>query len=77
MNDKYFTLSDVAEALGKSRPTIYDWIAAGRFPNSIEVGGSRFLSAVDVDRIKFEEAKKLIEALAALGYTCELGEATT
>ena len=64
---KYFTIADAADALGKTRQTIYDWLKAGRFPNRITAGRVTFIPADDVDEVKQEEASKHIDALARLG----------
>lgn len=70
--EKYYTIADAADALGKTRQTIYDWMKAGRFPNSITAGRVTFLKTEDVEQIKHEEADSHIDALERLGFTVEV-----
>lgn len=39
MNERLLKVSDVQARLGISRPTIYSWMATGRFPRPIKFGG--------------------------------------
>jgi len=67
--EKYFTIADAADALGKTRQTIHDWLKAGRFPNRITAGRVTLIPTGDVDTVRLEEADSHIEALARLGVT--------
>lgn len=76
MNEKLFTVADVARMLGKSRQTIYNWIEAGKFPHSFEVGSGdgtiTLIPATDVEAYKQREAEKLVDKLNKLGFRCEV-----
>ena len=64
---EYLTIADTADALGKTRQTIYVWLEADRFPNLITAGRVTFIPAADVEQVKLEEATAHIDALARLG----------
>lgn len=70
MNDKLYTVPELAKALDVSRQTAYNWLLAGRFPNHITVGSGDMVlvPASDVDAVRKEEADKLIEKLDRLGF---------
>lgn len=76
MNEKLFTVSEVATKLGKSRQTIYNWIEAGHFPGSFEVGSGdgtiTLIPASDVEVYRQKEAKKLVDRLNKLGFRCNI-----
>lgn len=72
---KFFTVAQAATKLNKSRPTIYQWLDAGRFPNSFEVGErakTTLIPLSDMDSVAQEEASKLIDELSRLGFRCEV-----
>ena len=72
MDTRLFTVAQLHTIFGVSRQTIYNWIDAGRFPNSFEVGeggGTVLLvPASDVEVVKEEEAQKLKVKLERLGF---------
>lgn len=72
MTDKLHTVVELARMFEVSRQTIHNWLDAGRFPNSFEVGegGGRItlIPASDVEAVKKEEADKLVERLDRLGF---------
>lgn len=72
MNDKLYTVSQLADIFGVSRQSIYNWIEADRFPNKFEVGEGggtiTLIPASDVEVVRKEEAKKLIKRLDRLGF---------
>lgn len=53
MQEKLYTVAELAKIFGKSRQAIHNWLEAGRFPNNFEVGeggGKMFLvPASDVE----------------------------
>ena len=72
---KFFTVSEVADKLCRSRPTVYQWLDVGRFPNSFKVGGrgrTTLIPLSDLNAVAREEADKLVLKLAKLGFGCEL-----
>ena len=72
---KFFTVSQAATKLNKSRPTIYQWLDVGRFPNHFEVGErakTTLIPLADMEMVQREEADKLVGELAQLGFNCEL-----
>lgn len=72
MGDKLYTAAELAKLFGKSRQTIYNWIDAGRFPNSFEVGEGNgtitLIPASDVESVRMEEVAKLEKKLAKLNF---------
>ncbi len=72
MNDKLYTVSQLATLFGVSRQSIYNWIDAGKFPNKFEVGEGggtiTLIPASDVAVVREEEAEKLIKRLDRLGF---------
>lgn len=70
MGEQLWTITDVATQLGVTRQTIYNWLDAGRFPNSFVVGSDEvtLIPESDVQRVKREEADKLIDRLRQLGF---------
>lgn len=72
MQDKLYTITELAQTLDVSRQTIYNWMKSGRFPNSFEVGEGDgaivLVPASDVETVRKEEAEKLIEKLGRLGF---------
>jgi predicted DNA-binding transcriptional regulator AlpA len=70
MQEKLYTVTDLSEVFDKSRQTIHTWIADGRFPNHVTVGGNKqvLVPASDVEAVKKEEAEKLMVELNRLGF---------
>lgn len=72
MQERLYTISTLADTLDVSRQTIYNWLQSGRFPNAFEVeqgdGVIKLVPASDVEVVRREEAEKLIERLARLGF---------
>ena len=72
MDEKLYTVTELAKTLDKSRQTIYKWIDDNRFPNLFEVGegdGSiTLVPASDVEIVREEEAAKLVKKLNRLGF---------
>jgi excisionase family DNA binding protein len=72
MKEKIHTVTELAEMFGVSRQTIHNWIGEGRFPNHIVAGEGRgsvvLIPASDAERVREEEAEKLREQLARLGF---------
>lgn len=76
MDEKLYTITDLSNELAVSRQTIYNWLgddfANGRFPNAFKVGqgdGAIILvPASDVEKVRNEEAAKLIKKLDRLGF---------
>lgn len=72
MQEKLYTVAELAKLFGKSRQAIHNWLEAGRFPNSFEVGegGGKMvlIPASDVEIVRNEEAAKLLEELDRLGF---------
>jgi excisionase family DNA binding protein len=72
MQDKFYTVTELANLFGVKRQTIHKWILANRFPGKFMVGegGARvtLVPASDVDAVKRQEAGKLIEQLDRLGF---------
>lgn len=70
--EKLYTVTELAELFGVTRQTIHLWIEDGRFPNHFMVGrgGGKMIliPADDVEKVKEEEAKKLVEQLNRLGF---------
>jgi predicted DNA-binding transcriptional regulator AlpA len=71
-NDRRFTAAELAREFDVSRQTIHNWIQAGRFPNSFEVGqgGGKvvIIPASDVEAVKQAEAEKLLKQFDRLGF---------
>ena len=38
--EQFLVMNTILELTGKSRPTIYRWVAAGEFPAPYKIGGS-------------------------------------
>ncbi len=72
MNDKLYTVSQLADMFGVSRQSIYNWIEAGKFPNKFEVGEGggtiTLVPASDVEVVRKELAAKLVKKLDRLGF---------
>ena len=70
MQEKLYTVAELAKMFGVSRQTIHNWTSDGRFPNSITVGDKNtiLVPASDVELAKGEEAAKLIKELDRLGF---------
>lgn len=70
MQEKLYTIAELAALFGCSRQTIHNWNSEGRFPNSITVGekGTVLVPASDVETARREEAEKLIAQLNRLGF---------
>ncbi|HEX9679763.1 MAG TPA: helix-turn-helix domain-containing protein [Candidatus Saccharimonadales bacterium] len=72
MKETLYTVGQLATIFNRTRQTMHNWISDGRFPNMIEAGeggGRVFLvPASDVERVKEEEATKLIQELNRLGF---------
>jgi len=73
MKDKLYTVSDLVRLFGVSRQTIHNWENNGRFQNSLKVGDKRTLlvPASDVERVRHEEAARLIKDLDRLGFQAD------
>ena len=75
MDEKLYTVSEVAKIFEVRRQTIHLWIAADRFPKLIEAGSGRgkvyLIPASDVAIVKEEEADKLRTKLERLGFQRE------
>lgn len=70
MQEKLYTVAELAKLFQVSRQTIHNWNSDGRFPNSIAVGDKNTLlvPASDVESAKEAEAKRLLEELNRLGF---------
>lgn len=72
MEEKFYTVSELADLFQVSRQTVHNWISDGRFPGAFKVGegGGKMtlIPASDVEKIKEEEATKLLEQLDRLGF---------
>lgn len=71
MQEKVYTVTELAEIFGKTRQTIHNWIDAGRFPNHQQLGGEGGTVAIpasDVEAVRKEEAAKLLNELDRLGF---------
>lgn len=70
MQEKLYTVAELAKTFGVSRQTIHNWNGDGRFPNSITVGDKNtiLIPASDVESVRGEEAAKLIKELDRLGF---------
>lgn len=74
MIEKFYTTAELAKVFGKSRQTILNWIATGRFPNHIKTGDNTatiLIPAGDVEQVKQEEAEELLKELNRLGFRGE------
>ena len=71
-NGKFYTIETASKELGKPRNTISRWLKAGRFPHSMVEGRVKVITPADVESVRKEEAAKLIDELAKLGFTCEI-----
>lgn len=59
MPDKLYTSNQAAERLGVSRPTIYNWVEAGLFPNAYRLsGGEKSPLRIPESDIKAFEARR-------------------
>jgi transposase-like protein len=69
MNEQFYTVAQLAKMFEVSRQTIHNWLPE-RFPNAFEVGDGKtvLVPASDVERLKSEEADKLIAKLHRLGF---------
>lgn len=71
MQEKVYTVTELAEIFSKTRQTIHNWIDAGRFPNHQQLGGEGGTIAIpasDVETVRKEEAAKLLGELDRLGF---------
>ena len=70
MQEKLYTVAELAQLFGCSRQTIHNWNNDGRFPNSLTVGDKNtvLVPASDVELVRREEAEKLINELDRLGF---------
>lgn len=72
MEQKLYTVNELAKLFDVSRQTVHNWMRDGRFPNKFEVGegGGKMLliPASDVEAVRKEEADKLIADLDRLGF---------
>lgn len=70
MQEKLYTVAELAKMFGVSRQTIHNWNTDGRFPNSITVGDKNtiLVPVSDVELAKKEEAARLIKELDRLGF---------
>jgi len=70
MQEKLFTVAELARMFAVSRQTIHNWNIDGRFPNSFTVGDKNTLlvPASDVESMRREEAERLIIQLNRLGF---------
>ena len=70
MQEKLYTVAQLARMFEVSRQTIHNWNIDGRFPNSITVGDKNavLVPASDVENVRKEEAERLIAQLHRLGF---------
>ena len=70
MKDELRTVTQAADTLDVSRQTIYNWIEQGRFPGHFSVGNDDMIliPASDVEKVRKEEAAKLVDKLGRLGF---------
>jgi predicted DNA-binding transcriptional regulator AlpA len=72
MKDKLYTVTELADLFQVSRQSVHNWIADGRFPGAFTVGegGGKMtlVPASGVEKVKEEEAAKLIKQLDRLGF---------
>jgi len=67
MEKNYFTMTELADVFNRSRQTIYNWKADGRFPGAFRVGeGITLIPAADVEAVRAEEKARLETELAHL-----------
>lgn len=73
MQDKLYTVAELAKLFRVSRQTIHNWNNDGRFPHSLTVGDKNtvLVPASDVEKVKREEAEKLISELDRLGFQAD------
>lgn len=73
MKDQLRTVTQAANTLDVSRQTIYNWIEQGRFPGHFVVGDDEriLIPTSDVEKVRKEEAEKLVEKLDRLGFRAE------
>ena len=57
MDRKAYSVSEVAQALGKSKSTIWKYLAEGHFTRH-KLGGSTFISADEVDSFGKRQAQE-------------------
>jgi len=70
MQEKLYTVAELAKMFEVSRQTIHNWNSDGRFPNSITVGDKNtvLVPASDVERVRKDEAERLLAQLDRLGF---------
>jgi predicted DNA-binding transcriptional regulator AlpA len=72
MNEKFYTVTELSKVFSVSRQAIHNWLERDRFPNKFEVGEGGgmiiLVPASDVEKVKKEEADKLVEKLDRLGF---------
>ncbi len=70
MQEKLYTVAELAKMFEVSRQTIHNWNGDGRFPNSITVGDKNtvLVPASDVERVRKDEAERLLAQLDRLGF---------
>lgn len=70
MQEKLYTVAELAKLFKVSRQTIHNWNNDGRFPGSLTVGDKNtvLVPASDVEAVKEAEAKRLIGELNRLGF---------
>ena len=65
----FYSSAEVADAFGVTRQTVNNWIVdENRFPNARLVGRSYVIPSSDFERVRKEEAAKLVEQLHRLGF---------
>lgn len=52
MNERLWSLSDVATYLGVSRQTVHNWVKEGRFPNAFRVASLIRIPNADIEAVK-------------------------
>lgn len=72
MQERLYTVAELAGIFGKTKQTIHNWINDGRFPNKFEVGEGAgrivLIPASNVEVVKKEEAEKHLKELNRLGF---------
>ncbi len=76
-NQKFYTVLEASRELKVTKPTVYDWLAKGKFPNATEAHEALrtiLIPADDIEAMKMKIAQEKADEIKELGFSFSWGK---